>query len=54
MTPIQCALSVLNQNKRPEIPGWCPQPFKALINKCVERDPLSRPTFIEILAALDE
>ncbi|KAL3826522.1 hypothetical protein ACHAXA_004359 [Cyclostephanos tholiformis] len=54
MTPIQCALTVLNQNKRPEIPEWCPQSFRVLINRCVERDPLSRPTFAEILAALDE
>ncbi|KAL7536069.1 hypothetical protein ACHAWF_005353 [Thalassiosira exigua] len=53
MTPIQCALSVLNQNKRPNIPEWCPQPFRALIRNCVERDPQSRPTFAQILSALD-
>lgn len=53
MTPIQCALSVLNENKRPEIPEWCPQSLRALIKKCVERDPHSRPTFTQILAALD-
>ena len=53
MTPIQCALSVLNENKRPEIPGWCPQPLRALIKNCVERDPLSRPTFAQILVVLD-
>jgi len=53
MTPIQCALSVLNENKRPAIPDWCPQPLRALIKNCVERDPLSRPTFTQILAALD-
>ena len=53
MTPIQCALSVLNENKRPEIPGWCPQPFCVLIKECVEKDPKARPTFPQILAALD-
>jgi len=53
MTPIQCALSVLNENKRPEIPGWCPQRFCALIKDCVEKDPKARPTFPQILAALD-
>ena len=53
MTPIQCALSVLNENKRPEIPDWCPQPFRALIKNCMERDPKLRPTFPQILAALD-
>jgi len=53
MTPIQCALSVLNGNKRPEIPDWCPQSLRALIKNCVEKDPHSRPTFPQILAALD-
>ncbi|KAL7442385.1 hypothetical protein ACHAXM_008382 [Skeletonema potamos] len=53
MTPIQCALAVLNQNYRPEIPAWCPQPFRALIKNCVERDPKARPTFPQILQALD-
>jgi len=53
MTPIQCALAVLNQNYRPEIPAWCPQNFRALIKDCVERDPKARPTFPQILQALD-
>ena len=53
MTPIQCALSVLNENKRPPIPNWCPQSFRALIKNCVERNPKDRPTFNEILSALD-
>ena len=54
MTPIQCALAVLNQNHRPEIPAWCPQPFRALIKNCVERDPKARPTFPQVLQALDD
>jgi serine/threonine protein kinase len=54
LTPIQCALSVLNQNMRPVVPDWCPQPFSDLINGCVDRDPQSRPTFTSILAALDD
>ncbi len=53
MTPIQCALAVLNQNYRPEIPAWCPQSFRALIKDCVERDPKTRPTFPQILQVLD-
>jgi hypothetical protein len=53
MSPIQCALSVLNENNRPEIPAWCPQPLRALIRNCVEKDPHARPTFAQILAALD-
>ncbi|KAL9181244.1 hypothetical protein ACHAXT_010049 [Thalassiosira profunda] len=53
MTPIQCALSVLNENKRPEIPDWCPQSLRALIEKCFLRDPSARPSFSEILTTLD-
>jgi len=53
MSPIQCALSVLNENRRPEIPEWCPQPFRALIKDCVEKDPKLRPSFPQILVALD-
>lgn len=53
MTPIQCALSVLNENKRPEIPDWCPHSLRVLIKNCVEKDPKARPTFTEILATLD-
>lgn len=54
LTPIQCALSVLNQNMRPDVPDWCPQRLRDLINGCVDRDPQSRPTFGEILASLDD
>jgi hypothetical protein len=54
LSPIQCALSVLNQNMRPVVPDWCPQPFSDLINACVDRHPQSRPTFTAILAALDD
>lgn len=53
MSPIQCALSVLNKNNRPEIPEWCPQPLRALIENCVEKNPHSRPTFSQILSAID-
>ena len=53
MTPIQCALSVLNENKRPEISDWCPHSLRVLIKNCVEKDPKSRPTFTEILVTLD-
>ena len=53
MTPIQCALSVLNENRRPDIPEWCPQFLRALIKRCVERGPQNRPTFAQILAAVE-
>jgi serine/threonine protein kinase len=53
MAPIQCALAVLNKNQRPEIPRWCPPSFQALIRTCWKKDPDERPTFPQILAALD-
>uniref|UniRef100_A0A7S4K387 Protein kinase domain-containing protein n=1 Tax=Odontella aurita TaxID=265563 RepID=A0A7S4K387_9STRA len=53
MSPIQCALAVLNKHAKPEIPTWCPPSFAALIEACVDRNPSARPTFSQILSALD-
>jgi Protein tyrosine and serine/threonine kinase len=53
MSPIQCALSVLNRNQRPDIPKWCPQPMYALIRACVNREPDDRPSFEQIIKSLD-
>jgi len=53
MTAIQCALAVLNRDKRPEIPKWCPPGLHALIKSCIKKDPASRPTFIEVFDALN-
>ncbi|VEU39814.1 unnamed protein product [Pseudo-nitzschia multistriata] len=53
MTAIQCALAVLNRDKRPEIPKWCPPGLHALIKSCTKKDPSERPSFAEIIAALD-
>jgi serine/threonine protein kinase len=53
MTPIQCALAVLNRNDRPEIPKWCPPALQALIRSCVKKDPNLRPTFEQIIVTLD-
>jgi len=53
MSAIQCALAVLNRNYRPAIPTWCPPALAALIESCVERDPAKRPTFAQIILALD-
>lgn len=53
MTAIQCALAVLNRDKRPEIPKWCPPGLHALIKSCIKKDPADRPTFVEVIAALD-
>mmetsp|Transcript_4999 Transcript_4999/g.8783 ORF Transcript_4999/g.8783 Transcript_4999/m.8783 type:complete len:170 (+) Transcript_4999:737-1246(+) len=53
MSPIQCALAVLNRDARPEIPIWCPSPLADLIRACWEKDSSSRPTFAQIISALD-
>lgn len=53
MTAIQCALAVLNRDKRPEIPKWCPPGLHALIKSCVKKEPSERPSFAQIILALD-
>jgi len=53
MTAIQCALAVLNRDKRPEIPKWCPPGLHALIKSCIKKDPSDRPSFAEVIKALD-
>lgn len=53
MTAIQCALAVLNRDKRPEIPKWCPPGLHALIKSCVKKEPSERPSFAQIIYALD-
>eukprot|EP00536_Pseudo-nitzschia_multiseries_P002823 jgi/Psemu1/294978/fgenesh1_pm.39_\ len=53
MTAIQCALAVLNRDKRPEIPKWCPPGLHALIKSCTKKNPSERPSFAEIIVALD-
>lgn len=53
MTAIQCALAVLNRNSRPDIPKWCPPSLHALIRSCIKKDPDERPTFEQVLLALD-
>jgi len=53
MSPIQCALAVLNKGDRPKIPSWCPPALVALIDTCTAQNPESRPTFAQVLSALD-
>lgn len=53
MSPIQCALAVLNRNQRPEIPKWCPPSLQVMIRACVKKDPSERPSFVQILDSLD-
>lgn len=53
MSAIQCAMAVLDRDYRPEIPKWCPPTLHALIRSCIKRDPMERPTFGQILQALE-
>ncbi|KAG7357328.1 protein tyrosine kinase [Nitzschia inconspicua] len=53
MTAIQCALAVLNRDKRPEIPKWCPPGLHALIKACTKKEPDERPSFERIIEMLD-
>lgn len=53
LSPIQCALAVLNRDKRPDIPKFCPPALHALIKACIKKDPEQRPSFEEILQAID-
>lgn len=53
MSAIQCALAVLNRDQRPAIPRYCPPQLRALIKACVKKDPDERPTFGQIMMALD-
>jgi len=53
MSAIQCALAVLNRDQRPAIPRWCPPALRVLIKSCIKKDPDERPTFSQIISALD-
>jgi serine/threonine protein kinase len=53
MSAIQCALAVLNRDYRPEIPDWCPPQYAALIRACIDKNTAARPTFAQIIVALD-
>lgn len=53
MTAIQCALAVLNRDKRPEIPKWCPPAYHALIKSCIKKDPAERPEFSQVIVMLE-
>ncbi|XP_033105975.1 uncharacterized protein LOC117108132 [Anneissia japonica] len=46
-------LECIRNSKRPEIPEYCPDPLKGLINRCWKQKPNQRPSFKEILISLE-
>ncbi|TMW62189.1 hypothetical protein Poli38472_009682 [Pythium oligandrum] len=54
MSPIQVGLGVLNRDLRPNIPLYLPRFFTRLMRMCWAREPERRPSFEEIVEALDE
>lgn len=57
MNPHQAALSVINDDARPDIPAFVPPNFQNLITSCWQRDPQRRPAFsriIQLVAQLKE
>ena len=46
--------AVCNKGERPPIPEWCPTRLRTLMTRCWDEDPNVRPTFPEIVTALDD
>jgi len=54
MTPLQAAVSVVQNNLRPPIPEHCPVRLANLIRACWARSPDTRPDFSQIYQILVE
>eukprot|EP01156_Anaeramoeba_ignava_P014827 Anaeramoba_ignava/a610504_31.p1 GENE.a610504_31~~a610504_31.p1 ORF type:complete len:1030 (-),score=348.18 a610504_31:135-2972(-) len=54
MNPLQLAIAVLSQGKRPTIPYSCPPQVAALIKSCWDEKPESRPTFEVVYQNLEK
>jgi serine/threonine protein kinase len=52
MQPMQVGLAVLNRGLRPEIPHDTPEDYAALMRACWNADPMKRPSFAQIIRAL--
>jgi serine/threonine protein kinase len=50
---IPCLLSIVHNNERPVIPPWCPPALQGLIRSCGQREPEKRPSFLQIIGALE-
>ena len=53
MTPVQAAFSVVRANLRPDIPPHTPPEMRSLLVACWDDVPEKRPSFAEIVRALD-
>lgn len=53
MQPMQVGLAVLNQGLRPTIPPKTPLPLCNMMRACWDSDPLKRPSFAQLVEALE-
>jgi len=53
ITPVQAAVAVAVEHRRPQLPPATPPPIAQLVEACWANDPLDRPSFDEILNSLE-
>jgi hypothetical protein len=54
MQPMQVGLAVLHRGLRPRVPGECPAMWSALMRACWRADPSRRPSFAQLVPALEK
>eukprot|EP01114_Cavostelium_apophysatum_P017498 TRINITY_DN5214_c0_g1_i2.p1 TRINITY_DN5214_c0_g1~~TRINITY_DN5214_c0_g1_i2.p1 ORF type:complete len:403 (+),score=42.20 TRINITY_DN5214_c0_g1_i2:193-1401(+) len=52
LPPYSVMFKLVNENKREDIPDICPSALKNLISKCWHADPRERPSFEDVVAAI--
>ena len=52
MNPLQVIMKATIENRRPEIPDFCPDQLRKLIERCWDKDFRKRPQFDEIIEFL--
>jgi hypothetical protein len=52
LNPLQVIMKATIENRRPEIPDYCPASLRGLIEKCWDKDFRKRPCFDEIIEFL--
>lgn len=53
MEPMQICMKVMMDNVRPPMPPDCPPAYRSLIERCWDRDPAVRPSFLVIVDEVD-